>query len=193
MQQEADVEFQAKHGSDSKASRFSMSSNPYAGSPEEFKEAPPMSERSGTTVGTDSAIVFEQGRKIPLRKTMASEKAFFSVADALPNGVDIKVFAHDNEAMCLDINSSGNLIATGGGDTFIKLWDVSKGCVEVSRMTCFTKPITAVAFSPLNDIILGCSLENQARIFKPKVKRCFYCLSGHTDTINACAFTHRYS
>ena len=44
-----------------------------------------------------------------------------------PSYVSAKHFAHEKGATCLAFNQMGNLLATGGGDAVIKIWDINKG------------------------------------------------------------------
>ncbi len=63
-------------------------------------------------------------------QTMSQKSAgmFFGPTsfDSLPSKVQHRVFAHENEAICLAFNCTGALIATGGGDCLIKVWDIER-------------------------------------------------------------------
>lgn len=46
--------------------------------------------------------------------------------DSTPNRVDQKLHAHEKEATCVKFNVNGSLLATGGADSLVKIWDVNR-------------------------------------------------------------------
>lgn len=79
--------------------------------------------------------------------------------DCIPNRVDHKFKAHDKEATCLAFNYSGSLLATGGADACIKIWDISRGC-ECNPIKSFTRPISCIAFAKDNEtLMMACSID----------------------------------
>lgn len=74
------------------------------------------------------------------------------------------------EATCIKFNSSGSLIATAGGDSLVKLWDVQPGsscdCIETLR--CFAKPVSCLAFAPMTDMLMCCSVDRQIKFYSTK-------------------------
>lgn len=81
--------------------------------------------------------------------------------DSIPNRVDHKIKAHDKEATSLAFNFSGSLLATGGADSVIKIWDIGKGC-ECVPLRGFTKPISCLSFARDNEfLMMACSIDRQ--------------------------------
>lgn len=50
----------------------------------------------------------------------------FYCGDYVPSRVEHKFHAHEKEATCVKYNSSGSLLATGGADAIIKIWDINR-------------------------------------------------------------------
>ena len=59
----------------------------------------------------------------------------------VPSRTRHKLFAHSKEAICLSYSSTGNGLATGGGDGSIKIWDVEQG-KEIGSLTKQKRPIS---------------------------------------------------
>lgn len=57
----------------------------------------------------------------------AMSAGFFS--DAIPNRVQMKFDAHDGEVNAVRWSPVDRLVATGGADRKVKLWDVGKGLI----------------------------------------------------------------
>ena len=62
------------------------------------------------------------------------------------------------------------MVATGGGDNIIKLWNVSSG-KDIQQLRGLNKTITDVCFSLDNEYLIGSSLENKAILWKLKTMR----------------------
>lgn len=54
--------------------------------------------------------------------------------DALPSGVQMKFDCHDGEVNAVRWNPIEQIVATGGADRKVKLWDVSKGEFFFSKL-----------------------------------------------------------
>jgi len=62
-------------------------------------------------------------------KTVIADKTVqepLLVSYVLPNKVHTKFEAHEGEVNALKFDPSGHLLATGGGDRKIKLWDLNQ-------------------------------------------------------------------
>jgi len=40
--------------------------------------------------------------------------------------VESRLKAHEKEATCMMFNYSGDLLASGGGDSIVKIWDLNR-------------------------------------------------------------------
>ena len=123
-------------------------------------------------------------------KAEAYEPMGIVAADIRPSGVGVKhLQVHSGaEATCLRFNGLGTYLATGGGDSVVKIWDANNGeCVDTLRI--HSKPVSALALSYSGELLLTCSVDRQMKFYNMKFKRVTNQMSGgHTDSINACCF-----
>lgn len=126
--------------------------------------------------------------------------------------------AHNGEVNCVAFSHDGNMIATGGNDCIVKLWNAEslteipsmrksevirqelkrKGHKNIDKEKVkkedlyqkFTKPVTAVAFSYLNDYLAGCSEDLSIKVWCIDRIECklVRTMAGHTGNINACRY-----
>ena len=106
----------------------------------------------------------------------------------LPTETGIKIKAHAMQASCLRFSSSGEHIATGGGDSLVKIWNSKLGN-EMQVLRGLQKPVTDLAMSLDGEFLLASSLENKALLWKLKTMRTIFAFTGHNDVINACKFS----
>jgi len=116
-----------------------------------------------------------------------------SGVDLKPSGVEYEHRdAHSGrEGLFLRFNRQGNLLATAGGDSLVKLWDLGVGgsgdCVDTIRG--FQKPVSTLAFSGSSDLMIACTVDRNIKLYNIKYRRIAHQMSaGHSETINASAF-----
>ena len=97
--------------------------------------------------------------------------------------------AHKDECLCVDFNSLGTMLATGGGDCKMKVWDAQRG-VETNAFKAFNKPVTAVSFSLDNEYLGACSVDKSAKLWRTSTMRVAHTFTGHKDTLYACGFAY---
>lgn len=59
--------------------------------------------------------------------------------DSLPTGVQMKFDAHEGEVNAVRWNPMEHIVATGGADRKVKIWDVSKGKIDQFVLMNFLK------------------------------------------------------
>jgi WD40 repeat protein len=64
-----------------------------------------------------------------------------------PTPIRVIKEAHTSEVTCAAVNPRGSLIATGGVDAVVKLWDFSSGAL-LGSWAGHTGPVSKVSFSP---------------------------------------------
>lgn len=77
-------------------------------------------------IETSQTPKFERAQTLALPKVSILNDYDFGSIECVPSHVVQKYHAHKKEATCLAFNLSGNYLATGGGDSLIKIWDVQK-------------------------------------------------------------------
>jgi WD40 repeat protein len=65
----------------------------------------------------------------------------------VPTRPEHKIFAHEKGVLCVAFNNTGNIVATGGGDNCVKIWDTEHGSEIYSINNAFSKSVNAIAFS----------------------------------------------
>lgn len=62
----------------------------------------------------------------PFQEVKVRNSSFLMVLK-LPSRTERKIAAHKRECSCLAFNPIGDVIATGGGDNLVKLWNANTG------------------------------------------------------------------
>ena len=105
---------------------------------------------------------------LDLKTSSFEAQVFGGGYDSIPNRVDHKIKAHEREATSLAFNFSGSLLATGGADSVIKIWDMSRGCESVS-LKGFSKPISCLSFARDSEfLMIACSVDRQIQLCQVK-------------------------
>ncbi|XP_029770562.1 autophagy-related protein 16-2 isoform X5 [Suricata suricatta] len=111
------------------------------------------------------------------------------VAAQPPTRVQDVLNAHLSEvnAVCFGPNSS--LLATGGADCLIHLWNIVGGHLEANQtLEGAGGSITSVDFDPSGSQILAATYNQAAQLWKVGEAQSKETLSGHTDKVTAAKF-----
>lgn len=81
-----------------------------------------------------------------------------------------RILAHEGGADSVAVHHRGSLIATGGRDKSVRLWDVEslltgRPVLPVAMLTAHTKPVLAVAFNPQGTMLLSGGGDNAVRLW----------------------------
>lgn len=84
---------------------------------------------------------------------------------------------------------AGNVVATGGDDNFLRLWDVAAGH-DNKAFKPFLCPLSAVAWNPQGNYLAVAGTDNQMAMMRTRpafgiVKK----FSGHSDCISSLLFS----
>ncbi|KAF2070613.1 hypothetical protein CYY_008070 [Polysphondylium violaceum] len=100
----------------------------------------------------------------------------------LPSKARKRWIGHNSEIYCISFNSVGNLMATGGGDKCVKIWDSLSGTSKANLMGA-SQSIMCTQFSPNDETILGTSNDNSARLWSVDLGRPRHTLTGHIGKV----------
>ena len=86
------------------------------------------------------------------------------------------------------------MLATGGADSTIKLWDCQNSgglndCVDTIKI--FTKPISALTFNQNADLLAGVSIDYSMKVYNIKMRKQHLNVNyAHSDMINSIKFCY---
>jgi autophagy-related protein 16-1 len=90
--------------------------------------------------------------------------------------------AHRGECTAVQHNFSGSLFATTSNDKTLHLWDARTGTSR-SVLHGAVQTLMGVAFSPNDELVLGVSTDNSARIWSISQGRVLHTLTGHLNKV----------
>ncbi|GAB0091491.1 Autophagy-related protein 16 [Sergentomyia squamirostris] len=106
----------------------------------------------------------DRGSLADLSGAGAKAAGFFSVS--LPTSVHIKFDAHDGEVNAIRWCPLDRIIATGGADRKVKLWDVGTGTMEPrGTLVGSNAGVNSVDFDSTGTMILGTSNDFASRVW----------------------------
>ncbi|MBK9122449.1 MAG: hypothetical protein IPM16_04910 [Chloroflexi bacterium] len=80
-----------------------------------------------------------------------------------------RVLAHDGGADCVALTTNYALLATGGRDNLVRLWDakvlITDEAEPIATLNAHTKPVLAAAFNPLGTMLVTGSGDNSVRLW----------------------------
>lgn len=110
-------------------------------------------------------------------------------ATALPSKVAIRFDAHDGEVYAVKWSPTDRLVATGGADRKVKLWDVSKSIVEnKGTLVGSNAGVMSVDFDSTGAYIVGASNDFASRVWTVADQRLRHTLTGHSGKVMAAKF-----
>ncbi|XP_045872396.1 protein Atg16l2 isoform X1 [Meles meles] len=111
------------------------------------------------------------------------------VAARPPTQVQDVLDAHLSEINAVCFGPSSSLLATGGADRLIQLWNVVGGHLEANQtLEGASGSITSVDFDPSGSQVLAATYNQAAQLWKVGEVQSKETLSGHTDKVTAAKF-----
>lgn len=106
----------------------------------------------------------------------------------LPYDVKQKVTAHNNSCTALCFNPNGDIIATGGSDKCVNLYNtqsmVCKATLKMKDSVC------ALAFSLDNHYLMTCSTDHKSVMYNLKTLKPVHSLTAHQDLVTSTKFCY---
>ncbi|XP_066251235.1 autophagy-related protein 16-1 isoform X3 [Euwallacea similis] len=107
----------------------------------------------------------------------------------LPSGVFTSFDAHEGEVNAVKWSPVDRLVATGGADRKVKLWDISKGTHENKGILVGSNAgVMAVDFDTSGSLVLGASNDYATRVWTVADQRLRHTLTGHSGKVLAAKF-----
>uniref|UniRef100_T1IVG0 DM10 domain-containing protein n=1 Tax=Strigamia maritima TaxID=126957 RepID=T1IVG0_STRMM len=108
---------------------------------------------------------------------------------SLPSGVLVKFDAHDGEVHTVKWSPSGRVLATGGADRRVKLWDIVKGSYDQKGMlTGSNAAVMSIDFDTEETLLLGASNDFASRVWTISDLRLRHTLTGHSNKVSSAKF-----
>lgn len=110
-------------------------------------------------------------------------------ATILPSKVALRFDAHDGEVNAVKWSPTDRLVATGGADRKVKLWDVTKCMVEIKgTLVGSNAGVMSVDFDSTGAYIVGASNDFASRVWTVADQRLRHTLTGHSGKVMAAKF-----
>ncbi|XP_014256099.1 autophagy-related protein 16-1 isoform X2 [Cimex lectularius] len=108
---------------------------------------------------------------------------------AVPTTVAISFDAHESEISAVKWSPVDKIVATGGTDRKVKLWDISKGLAESKgQLVGSNASVMSVNFDTNGSFILGASNDFATRVWGATDLRLKHTLTGHSGKVLAAKF-----
>ncbi|XP_075402355.1 protein Atg16l2 isoform X3 [Tenrec ecaudatus] len=111
------------------------------------------------------------------------------VAARLPTGPQDVLDAHLSEVNAVHFGPNSSLLATGGADRLVRLWNVVGGRLETNQtLEGAGGSITSVDIDPSGSQVLAATYSQAAQLWTVGEAQSKETLSGHTDKVTAAKF-----
>ncbi|RKU25257.1 hypothetical protein C6497_16295 [Candidatus Poribacteria bacterium] len=95
---------------------------------------------------------------------------------------------HSGKVTTVEFSSTGDMLASGGEDTTVKMWHTDSG-KQITTLDGHIGAITRILFSPKEQILATGSKDDTIRIWNLKTKETIAILRGHTQGVESMAFS----
>lgn len=124
----------------------------------------------------------------------APSKMIGFYSHGLPTKVHLQFNAHDGEVNAVRWSPVERLIATGGTDRKVKLWDVGKTLLEPrGALVGSNAGINSIDFDSTGSMLLGTSNDFASRVWTITDQRLRHTLTGHSGKVMAAKFLQESS
>ncbi|KAK3809386.1 MAG: WD40-repeat-containing domain protein [Benniella sp.] len=96
------------------------------------------------------------------------------------NNSVLTVAGHSASVVTVKCSPNRDLIASGSGDSTIRLWDVDTGACR-RTLGGHTGTVFSVAYSPLGDLMASGGDDKSVRLWKTELGECLHILNGHDN------------
>ncbi|XP_017041636.1 autophagy-related protein 16 isoform X1 [Drosophila ficusphila] len=123
------------------------------------------------------------------RTSIDTLKATGYLGQANPTKILMKFEAHENESHAVRWSPVERMVATGGADRKVKLWDIGKNSTEPRAVLSGSSAgINSVDFDSTGAYILGTSNDYGARVWTVIDNRLRHTLTGHSGKVMAAKY-----
>lgn len=131
-------------------------------------------------------------RSPPAEAAPVPERSFChqgSIYVRLPQRARCKWKAHDGEVTAVKFSSSGEILATGGSDKLIKIWNpIGDKCVLEHTLRGSNGGVTCIDFDPHEQLLIAGSNDYAIRLWSLAIQRLKLTLTGHGGKVLAARY-----
>ncbi len=107
----------------------------------------------------------------------------------MPTRCFLKFEAHDGEVNAIKWSPHGLVVATGGSDRRVKVWDISKNvCEQRGQLAGSNGAIMSLDYDAGGSLILAASTDFASRVWSIDDQRLRHTLTGHSNKVLAAKF-----
>ncbi|KAJ3124261.1 hypothetical protein HK098_001271 [Nowakowskiella sp. JEL0407] len=152
----------------------------------EFVEFALKSKQALADAAKRASITSQLSNKDLLAELRSKDRAL--IRAIIPNTVMKKWTSHDGEINCVQVSRDGAILATGGQDKKVILYDAHTGTAKNSLLGSM-QAVMSVSFNVTSDMILATSNDNSTRIWNVGTNRLRHTLTGHIGKVYSAKFT----
>ncbi|XP_070161578.1 autophagy-related protein 16-1 isoform X2 [Polyergus mexicanus] len=125
----------------------------------------------------------------PVSPDRLSLKEVAGLPTAVPTKVSVTFSAHEGEVYAVKWSPTDRMLATGGADRKVKLWNITKGTSESKGILVGSNAgVMSVDFDSTGILILGASNDYASRVWTVSDLRLKHTLTGHCAKVMAAKF-----
>ncbi|KRZ27688.1 U5 small nuclear ribonucleoprotein 40 kDa protein [Trichinella pseudospiralis] len=98
----------------------------------------------------------------------------------------MSLIGHEGEIYAAAFSYDGTMLASGGFDQKIFLWNVYGECENFALLNGHSGAIMELHFSADNDVLFTCSTDKTVRLWDMETGACLRNFKGHTSFVNSC-------
>lgn len=117
---------------------------------------------------------------------LAKEPVSFAKSSIPVKKEILRLEAHNDHVRSVAISPDSSLVATGGEDALVKLWDLASG-KQIKTLSGHTNWVSTLIFVPQNNLLISGSYDRTIRIWEPETGKELACLEGTPSLITSLA------
>jgi WD40 repeat protein len=128
------------------------------------------------------------GTQIVIADGRHAESGMVRIAGMADGKLQSSWLAHEDTIFDLAVSADGKLLATAGGDKFVKLWELAAH-KEIAKLEGHVSQVLSLAFDSTATHLISGGADQQLKVWDVKTRERITALGTHTSAINAVTWT----